>query len=401
MKINSILWSSVALLILATGCHSNKEPERIFDLKYKKVLKVARQDAYFFQSRNFIPGSSIAVSIDGKLVWSEGIGQASTDLEVPATRFTKYRMGQITQVLTALAYYQLVEKGKISPQDDVRKYLPDFKEKAFPVRLQNLIDQTSGIRPVTEDESNFRGLNVNYMKAMENIAGDSLLFPPGMYQYPSFYCYNMIGGVLEKAGGMPFAKLISKFVTDTLDMRNTVPDNPLTTIKYRSDFYERNVIAQVINSTTFDYRYHLPAEGYLSTAEDLVKLGNALLSSPILSDSVKKWMVRPPILSSGEIPATWGNGLMIMQLRDGKTFYASRGLVKGSGAMLIMIPDKKIVLGWLSNLDDNVEELPGLKIAIMFKEFLEGTFRAPDDKPLPEENKENKESKENKENDNK
>jgi serine beta-lactamase-like protein LACTB len=374
MKMKIVVLNLILSVILFTGCRrSEKEPERFFDYKYKKVLKEARQEAWFYHARNFVPGSSIAVSIDGKLVWSEGIGQASTDLEVQANRHTRYRMGQITQVLTSIAYYQMVEKGKCAPTDDFRKYLPEFPEKKYAVQLKFLAAQTSGIRPPNDDESDFRGLNVNYQRAIEFLYPDTLLFEPGMYQAQSFFNFSILGAVIEKAGGEDFQKIISKNITDTLKMTSTVPDNPFITIKGRSEYFDRNVIAQVVHAVPMDIRVRLPSEGYLSTAEDLVKLGNALLFSSGLSDSVKTWMFRPPFMNEN-YQIKWGNGFIFLNFPDGKPFYASRGLIKGSGAILIIVPDEKIVVGWLSNLNDDTEELPALQIAMMFRDFLHGNF---------------------------
>jgi CubicO group peptidase (beta-lactamase class C family) len=364
----------LALLILVlAGCQQKEEPLRIFDRKYLKVIRDARQEAYFYQVRNFMPGSSVAVSIDGRLVWSEGFGQASAELEVPATRHTKYRMGQITQVITALAYYRMVEEGLVNPDDDIRKLLPAFPEKKYTLKLQNLVDQTSGIRPPSTEELFWRGLNVPMEQALENFWNDTLLFQPGMYQYPTLYSYNLLGTALTKAAGKNFSLLVSEWVTDTLDMKNTVPDNPLVTVKGRSDFFDRNLVAQTINAVTLDLRYRLPSDGYLSTAEDLVKLGNALLSSPLLSDSVRHRMLTPPLINN-EMKANQGNGLLFFKDAEGKLIYASKGNVTGSGALLLIFPDEKMVVACMSNLSDEGEELPGLKIADMFRDFLTGNY---------------------------
>ena len=361
----------LVLFLVLAGCQPNREPQRIIDGKFKKVIGEARREVYFYMVRNFMPGSSIAVSIDGKLVWSEGFGQASQDLEVKATRHTRYRMGQITQALTALAYHRMVEEGVVSPTDDIRKYLPGFPEKKYPVLLQNLVEQTSGIRQPTEQELLWRGLNVTMEQALENFWSDTLLFQPGLYQFPTLYSYNLLGTALAKAAEKSFPEVISSWVTDTLGLTQTVPDNPLISVKGRSDFFDRNIVAQTINAVTLDLRYRHPSDGYLSTAEDLVKLGNALLSSPILSDSVKHRMLTSPLIN-GEHKANWGNGLLFFQDMDGKIIYAGKGNVLGSGALLLLFPDEKIVVACMSNLGDEGEELPGLKIAGLFSDFLSG-----------------------------
>ncbi len=370
----TVLWMSMAFLLLCSaGCHKKHEPERVFDRKYLKVIRDARQEAYLYLVRNFIPGSSIALSIDGKLVWSEGMGQASTDLEVPADRFIKYRMGQITQVLTSLAYYRMVERNLLDPGENVWHYDSLFPAKKYPLHLQHLVDQTSGIRQPTDQEFHWRGLNGSLRQGIETFSSDTLLFPPGMYQYPTLYSYNLLGGVMEQVTGEPFQKVISRWVTDTLGLVNTLPDNPLVTIKGRSAFYDRNLVAQTIHAVTLDLRYRMPSDGYLSTAEDLVRLGNALLDSPALFDSVRRQMFTAPMINK-EFRANLGNGLLFLTDRQGKPFYAARGNIIGSGALLLIFPEEKMVLGWMTNLSDEGEELPGLKIAAMFRDFLSGNY---------------------------
>jgi len=373
MRTKRVLAGLAFLLLVTSGCQQKKDPERIFDRKFMKVIHAARQEAYIFQARNFIPGGSVALSIDGKLVWSEGLGQASTDLEVPATRFTKYRMGQVTQVLTSLAYYRMAGEKVLDPGEMVWKYLPDFPEKKYQLKLQHLVDQTSGIRQPTDQEVNWRGLNTTLRKGIENFSADTLLFPPGMYQYPTIYNFTLLGAVMEEVTGHPFSKVLSQWVIDTLKLENTVPDNPLATIKGWSDFYDRNLIAQTINAVTYDLRYRMSSDGYLSTAEDLVKLGNALLSSPVLPDSIKKRMFTPPLVNN-ESQGSMGNGLLFLADRQGKPFYAARANVRGSAALLLIYPEEKLVLAWMTNLSDEGEELPVLRIANMFRDFLTGNY---------------------------
>jgi serine beta-lactamase-like protein LACTB, mitochondrial len=384
MKAKKLIWS---LLICSTlvnmSCSEKKDSIRIIDNKYREVIKESRKEAIFYMARSFVPGSSLAVSVKGKLVYSEGLGLASKDLEVPATRYTKYRIGGITQVLTSLAYYKMIEEGKLDPDSTIQKYLPDFPEKEYPLKLQNLVDQTSGIRTPTEEELSWRGLNVGVKRGIESFAKDSLLFPPGMYQYTTIFSFNLLGAVMEEVEAEPFSKLLRTWVTDTLGMENTVPDNPLSTVKGRSDFFDRDMVAQVINATFRDLRYRMPSDGYLSTAEDLVKLGNALLYGNGMSETVKGKMLTAP--QAGEIPLRVGNGFLFLQNGKGDDFYAARGNIIGGGAMLIIYPKDEIVVAWLSNIDDALDELPGLMVANNFSDFERGNFKTKEEKMKEEE----------------
>lgn len=327
------------------SCSEKKDSIRIIDKKYIEVIKESRKEAIFYMARSFVPGSSLAVSVKGKLVYSEGLGLASTDLDVPANRQTKYRIGAVTQVLTSLAYYKMIEEGKLDPDSTIQQYLPDFPEKAYPLKLQNLVDQTSGIRTPTDEELGWRGLNVGVKRGIENFANDTLLFPPGMFQHATIFSFNLLGAIMEEVESESFSRLMRTWVTDTLGMENTVPDNPLASIKGRTNFFDRDMVAQVTNATFRDLRYRMPSDGYLSTAEDLVKLGNALLYGHGMSETVKGKMLTAP--QAGEIPLRVGNGLLFLQNSRGDDFYAARGNITGGGAMLIIYPKDEIVVAWL------------------------------------------------------
>ncbi len=267
----------------------------------------------------------------------------------------------------------MAEAGMLDPKAEVRKYLPEFPEKNHPLMLQHLADHTSGIRQPTNEERYQRGLNMTLEKGIELFSQDTLLFPPGRYQFSTNFGFNLLGSVMEKASGKNFSEVITHWVTDTLGLEQTVPDNPLVTIRGRSAFYDRNLVAQTIHAVTLDLRHRMPSEGYLSTAEDLVSLGNALLDSPALSDSVRHRMLTAPLVNN-ESRGNLGNGLLFLVDRQEKPFYAARGNIIGSGALLLIYPEEKMVLGWMTNLSDEGEELPGLKIANMFRDFLAGNY---------------------------
>lgn len=392
MKTRILIWICLTgSIIIATGCSEKKEPVRIIDKSYKEVIKESRREAVFYMARSFMPGSSLAVSVKGKLVYSEGFGQASTDLEVPATRHTKYRIGGISQVLTSLAYYKMIEAGKLHPDSTVQKYYPEYPEKKYPFRIQTLIDNTSGIRTPTDEELNWRGLNISIKRGIETFKNDTLLFPPGAFHYPTIYSFNLLGAIMEEVTGEHFPKIIREWVTDTLKMGNTVPDNPLATIKNRTNFYDRDFIAQVVHATFRDLRHRLPSDGYLSTAEDIVKLGNALLYGTNISPTVREKMLTIPKV--GEIELRSGNGLLFLENFAGNKFYASKGNVTGGGAVLVIFPQEELVLAWLANLDDSLDELPALTVANNFRDFIRGEFKTREQKMKEERKKAEEEAK--------
>ncbi len=367
-------FSLAVLLSLILGCTNTSEPVRIVNSKYKPVINDIRYEALFYMSRSTMPGSTLAVSIKGETVYAEAFGLANTDLNVPASRNTKYRIGEISQAITALTYFTMVERGLLSPQDTIQSYLPDYPYINFPIQLQHLVDQTSGIRVPTLLERHYRGNALSLQNGLHLFSNDSLLFAPGQYQYPTSFSYNLLGAVIEKRAEKSFQRVVSEMVLDTLKMLSTQPDNPFATIINRSAFFDRDMIAQMVHANTLDLRFRLPSEGYLSTAEDLLKLGNALLYGNGISETVRNQMLTAPKIN-GESMLPAGNGLMFLQNSRGEFYYASRGLVTGGGAMLIILPKEEIVVAWSANINDEFDELPGLMVANSFRDFLEGNYK--------------------------
>src|SRR5690554_6748828 len=118
-----ILVILIAVLFLLAGC-KKKRHDIVYDRNYLSEVKAAREELIVYLGRNRIPGASVAVSKGGTILYSEGIGLASTDLEVPVSRNTKFRIGQLSENLTALVYHKLIEEGLLHPDSTVQHYLP-------------------------------------------------------------------------------------------------------------------------------------------------------------------------------------------------------------------------------------------------------------------------------------
>ena len=148
-------------------------------------------------------------------------------------------------------------------------------------------------------------------------------------------------------------------------MQNTLIDNPFITIKGRTNFYDLNFISQVVNATFRDMRYRAPSQGLLSNAEDLVKLGNAMLYSDFISEEIKSKIFANVQLGTG-IPAYISNGWVISEDRMGRKYYARTGDVTGGGASIIIYPDEKLVIAGAINLTSRAEDIPLFQIANIF-----------------------------------
>ncbi len=346
------------------GCKKQKS-DILYDKQYIKEIKEVRKEAIFYLARNFTPGGTFAVAKQGKIIYSEGIGLASEDLNVPVTRNTKFRIGQISELMTNMIYQKMIENGTLVQDSSVQFYFPDFPEKQYKLSLQNLANHTSGIREPNSEEREQTAFNIPLRTGIENFIADSLEFPPGIYQVPNIYNYNLLGAIMEEVTDKKFKIILKEYLTDTLKLENTLPDDPFSTIKGRADLYDHNFIAQVIHATSRDLRYKMPSEGLLSNAEDLVKFGNAVLYSDYLSKNTKDNLFEPVKLYN-DIPSNMVNGWILMNDREGRKIYGRSGTVTGGGAALLIYPDEELVVACAMNLGAFSDDYPVFAMAQHF-----------------------------------
>lgn len=366
MKVNYLVKLSLLLLILVSFSQCRKEKNNIlYDRSYTDEIKAAQENIRFFMASNYIPGGTFAISKAGKIIYSEGVGLASKDLDVPVTRNTKFRIGDVSTLFTNLMFHRMQKEGLLHQDSTIRFYYPEFTKKRFVLKLHHLVQQTSGIRNPNVREREWRGLNISLQKGIENFQNDSLIAIPGWYQEPNFFNYNLLGAIMEKVTGKSYSKLLNEYVTDTLNLKNTMVDNPFITIKGRTDFFDHNFMARLINATFRDMRYRAPSQGLLSNAEDLVKFGNAVLYSGYFKEIINEKFFQP-ILLYNDIPSAMTNEWILFTDKNNRTIYGKTGSVTGGSAAILVYPQEELVLACTTNLTSNNDKFPLYEMAQHF-----------------------------------
>jgi CubicO group peptidase (beta-lactamase class C family) len=358
----------VVLFSVLFGLSNCKKTERdiLYNKKYIEEIKEVRKETVSFLVFNHVPGASIAVIKDNELIYSEGFGYASKDLEVPAIRETKFRIGTLSELFTNVLYQKLIEEGTIHPDSSVQHYYPDFPAKKYKLTLNHLAQHTSGIRLPKSAEESERALKISMEKGLNSFKEDSLIYPPGYFQDASYFNYNLLGVAMEKATKKHFPQLLKEYVTDTLKLENTLVDDPLSTIKNRSNFFDKNYIGQLSNASTIDLGHRAPSDGLLSNAEDLAKLGNMYLNSDFLTDKCKETVFLPDTLYN-KSTAQSANGWMLLVDRNGQKVYGKSGSVKGGGASILVFPEDNMVIAYACNITSPDNNDLVVKIARIFQ----------------------------------
>jgi CubicO group peptidase (beta-lactamase class C family) len=347
------------LLVLGlsfTGCkkHTNKI---VYNKKYIDEIKAARKDMMIYMVQNYIPGASISITKNGETIYSEGIGQASKELDVAVTRSTKFRIGELSELFTSFIYLKMVENGTLHPDSSVQYYLPNFPKKRYKITLQDLAYNCSGLPQEKDVKAENWVFLTSLQQGLNLFKNDSLIAPPRFYQLSSMYNYNLLGAVMEKATGKYFNKILKEYLTDTLKLTNTVTDNPFRIIKGRTNYFGYNIVSEITTATHRDLRYCAPSRGILSNADDLVKLGNAILFSNYLSEKLKVDIFKQIPMHKG-IPSQTTNGWLHLKTKTGETLYGRGGKITGGNASILIYPKEKIVIACTTNLNVEIKDTP-------------------------------------------
>ena len=360
----------VLLVLLSfSACKKEKtEDAPIYNRDFKQSIIDSRKDLGNYLLTSSTPGISISVSVNGEIIYSEGLGLASKELNVPVKRNTKFRIGNTSQMFTSYLILKMQEQGLLDIDSSFYQYIPNFPKKQFDFTLRQLAAQTAGFpESVNEDFKNDKELRTlkDYVKKFEN---DSLVYKPDTYSLKSDYSFALLGILSENITKENYIKLIRDMVMDTLRLSNTVPDNPFLIITDRSEFYHRDYIARLMNAPETNLLPGVPAIGFLSTADNLNTAARAVLEPGFFSGKSIEMMVNPHKLESGQ-ELNRSFGWIAATDHEGRKLIAQIGSTIGGSSAVVVYPEQKLVVSICANLGDDMQELPVLNIAARFLEL--------------------------------
>jgi D-alanyl-D-alanine carboxypeptidase len=256
--------------------------------------------------KRHIPGLSLAVIKDGKVVKMRGYGLASVELGVPATEDSVYQIASMTKSFTATAIMMLVEEGKVGLDDKITQYLGGLPATWSEITIRHLLTHTSGVvgepLPWSLDTVGKFYPRDEYLKI---ILSAPLQFPPGTRYAYGNSDYYLLAVIIEKVSGKPYADFLSERIFKPLGMTSTRANDPWEVVRNRVNAYgwDHNllVVPLLIHPSQTTGSGNL-----LSTVADLAKFEAALARGSLLTKSSLEQMWTPAKLSNGE---ETGNGL--------------------------------------------------------------------------------------------
>jgi CubicO group peptidase (beta-lactamase class C family) len=301
-------------------------------------------------------GTVAAVVKGNDTLLMKGYGKANVEWDVPMPADAMFEIGSVTKQFTAAAILQLRDAGKLSLDDEITKWLPDFDMRGNNVTVRRLLDHTSGIVGLTEmPEFELLVWNQRFPRdsAYALIKRYPFQFPTGTAQMYNNSAFWLAGLIVEKASGMTYEDYVEQRIFAPQGMTRSMYCNSGESVPRRANGYGvQNGATR--RAPTNVHTWPFAAGSLCSTAGDLVTWVNALHGGKVLSPESYREMITPATLNDGT-PLRYGMGIGVGKDSRGLTYIGHGGSVGGFTAEAGWYPDAQLAVVVLTNSGGSID----------------------------------------------
>jgi CubicO group peptidase (beta-lactamase class C family) len=313
--------------------------------RMEKVVQARTADNQFM--------GAVLVARGDVILLDKAYGAANLEWDIPNTPSTRFRVGSLGKQFTVAAVLLLEERGKLKLDDPVKSYLPDMPASWDKITLFNLLTQTSGIHDFTEmpDFGTTMKLKKTWEERIATVRDNPLEFVPGDKFSYSNSNYILLGAVIEKASGVPYAKFVQDNIFTPLGMKDSGYEGDPVLARRASGYARRD--GMIVNASYIDMSAVTAAGAFYSTTHDLLIWEKALLGGKLLSPTSLSKMTTPFKDAWGPgapFKGGYGMGLYIGTTLDGRREISHTGDIPGFVSMMAAYPDDKLFVIVLSNI---------------------------------------------------
>jgi CubicO group peptidase (beta-lactamase class C family) len=315
---------------------------------------------------NSVPGAELAISRNGQVIYSKAWGMADLEHNIALTTQSLIEAGSVSKQFTAASILLLEQQGKLSLEDDVRKYIPELPDYGKVITLRHMMQHTSGLKDWgsmmdlagwprgTRAYSNEYALYViSLQETLNNIPGDEYIY--------SNSNYNLQAIIVQRVSGLSLADFTSKYIFEPAGMKHTEwRSNYKKIVKDRAIAYSKgggqNFLTNMPNENAYGNG------GLLTTAEDLLTWNHYYLSGKLGNPSLLPRQTATHKLNSGRTN-NYGAGL-IMDSIGGWQAISHSGATASYRANLEYFPEAGLSIAWLSNTSAFDGDTPNVTNAV-------------------------------------
>lgn len=333
-----------------------------YALAQTEEVAAKKIDSLFASYTSQTPGAAVAIVKDGKVIFKKGYGMANLDHDVPITPQTVFNTASVSKQFTAFAIYLLKSEGKLSFNDDVRKYIPELPDYGANIRIKHLLAHTSGLRDQAALLS-LAGWNIDgvtteqILKLVTRQTGTN--FTPGTAFNYNNTGYTLLAEVVHRVTGKPLSEFAAEKIFRPLGMSSTLfYDNHERIIKNKAESYEK--VGNVYHHKPLNVTNPGPSN-LLTTVEDLSKWVLNFERPVVGTPALIKAFNEPSYLDNGQ--------KVILRVSGGDTIFHAKGQNVSNNKGITMIshgghaaafrtymgrfPDQRFAIIALSNDEHN------------------------------------------------
>lgn len=311
------------------------------------------------------PGAVVLVSRGDEVVFSEARGAADLVWGVPLAPSQTFAIASVTKTFTAAAILKLVEDHRLSLDDTLSTYVPEFRDTSG-ITIRQLLSHTAGVSDraiLSEGPPGFLRQDISLADLVQQIASQPSDFAPGSRQRYSNAGYILLGAVLEKVTESSWHRALSDLVIAPAGLHETsyAPVSriiPGRVSGYTTDGPDRGVA----NADYISLSVPASAGGLVSTAPDLRAWMRSLVRGDIVSSDVFQQMTTPVVPALGPSPNPYGFGFYVWSIR-GEAMVGHTGQINGFTSMLGYLPAQDVTFVVLANNDGFDAQTLGRRLA--------------------------------------
>ncbi len=296
------------------------------------------------------PGAALLIAEKGKVVYRKAFGMADLELNVPMKPEMVFEIGSMTKQMTAVAVLMLMEEGKLSLQDEITKYIPDYPVQGHKITIHHLLTHTSGIKSYTSMQE-WQPLWRNDMTPEEMIdlfKNQPMDFAPGEHYLYNNSAYFMLGYVIEKASGMSYGKFLKERIFKPLKMNNSYYGSHEQIIQGRASGYQKK--EDFVNAEYLSLTQPYAAGSVMSNVDDLLTWQMAVRDNKLVKKETMQLAFTDYRLNDGK-PIHYGYGWGLNDINGSPTIEHSGGIF-GYTTNGIWLPEEDVYVVMLTNRDD-------------------------------------------------
>ena len=342
--------------------------------QYGPAIEQSR--AMLDQVLQLYPGTAVAVAVGDDIVWSTAFGFSDVDRHRAVSRSTQFRIYEVAMPLTATVMARLAQEGRFDMDAPIQRYLPEIPETRAVVTGRKLAAHLAGAGDFAEDEI-VPAPCVDARQAVHSISGRLFIRPAGLGHSMSRQGYLMLSAALESATGKRFSDLFNETVAWPAGMSSTMSDDPRRFLPGRTIFYERGFMGLLRTAREIDTSCLWGGGGLVSTTEDLVRFGAALLRGQLLRNDSIEAMFTPQKTRNG-VDTGYGLGWFVETDSRGRRYVWHGGRGIGGRSAIVIVPRARLVTVMLSNIEGERLDEHARRITGFFLEGAEASGVAPD-----------------------